>query len=192
MNSDTRNQFQLPDSQFSGSGNQSFLSQAAYQSFPNNMGMLPQQVQYSNMMSPMQQQNPLPDSNSSTQHLGMQSMNGMQQFQFPGQMNAHLLQSQASQLLNSNQFRPAQDWRSMLSAPDRQHVINQLYNTISAQIQRAQQGNPNGTHNQGRAEGLARSVEQHIYESANSRVSRTSFVYRTETHSLGKLSTENH
>jgi hypothetical protein len=169
MNSDTRNQFQLPDAQFSGNGNQSFLSQAAYQSFPNNMGRVPP---YTNIMSPMQQQNSLPDSNSSAQHLGMQSMNGMQQYQFPGQVNAHLLQSQASQLLNSNQSRPIPDWRSQLSAPDRQHVINQLFQTISTQIHRvSQQNNTNGAHMQARPETLARTLEQHIYETAQSRVS---------------------
>jgi hypothetical protein len=168
MNPESRNQFQMPEAQFSGNGNQSFLSQGSYQSFPQNMGMMPQQYQ------PVMQSF-IPNS---TDSLGMQAMNGMQ-YSMPGQMNAHLLQTQASQLMQNNQFRPTQDWRSQLSAPDRQHVINQLFTNISTLINNriTQQGSTPTPQMQQKAEGLARSLEQHIYETAQSRVSQYLFSF---------------
>jgi hypothetical protein len=183
MNPESRNQFQMPDAQFSANGNQSFLSQGSYQSFPQNMGMMPQQ--YQPVMSSFLQ--------NSTDSLGMQAMNGMQ-YSVPGQMNAHLLQTQASQLMQNPQFRPTPDWRSLLSSPDRQHVINQLFTNISALIHNriAQQGSTPTAQTQPKAESLARSLELHIYETAQSRVSHSLFLPKNKTHSLGQLFAKDH
>jgi hypothetical protein len=178
MNSDTRNQFQLPDGQFNGNGNQSFLSQESYQNFPQFNNNMMSQVQYTqpNMMTSFGQQPGLGDSGNQAHHLGMQAMNNMQfSNSNPGPYgNNQFLQAQASQMLNNPQFRQndVQDWKSQLSTVDRQHVISQLFQTMQTVVQAraSQQGIP-GPLDHSKIELLSRRLEQHIFDTVASRVS---------------------
>lgn len=195
MNSDTRNQFQLPDGQFSGNGNQSFLSQGSYQNFPQFNNNMMSQVQYTqpNMMTSFGQQPGLGDSSNPTHHLGMQAMNNMQFSNTnPGPYgNNQFLQAQASQMLNNPQYRQndAQDWKSQLSTVDRQHVISQLFQTMQnvVQARASQQGIP-GPLDHSKIELLSRRLEQHIFDTVASRVSLLLLVKRNRSHFIASLS----
>ncbi|KAI8897707.1 hypothetical protein BC833DRAFT_24152 [Globomyces pollinis-pini] len=70
-----------------------------------------------------------------------------------------------NQQVNFNQIRnQSADWRSHLSATDRYHVINQLGRAVHQALAGApQQTGP-------KVDNLARGLEQHIYETADSRV----------------------
>ncbi|KAJ3256839.1 hypothetical protein HK103_005083 [Boothiomyces macroporosus] len=162
MDSDSGNQFPA--------GNQSF--QQAFQQFPNqqftNNPMMLSQVQSfpqqpHNMMGQFVQQQPMIQINPQSDQMVQLQQNGMP-FNGVSQFSPQMMPNQAQLSGQNTQFRPAgSDWRTNLSATDRHHVIGQLGRAV-------QQALPPTYHTPERVDNLARSVEQHIYETADSRI----------------------
>ncbi|KAJ3269309.1 hypothetical protein HDV01_001595 [Terramyces sp. JEL0728] len=168
MDSDSGNQFPA--------GNQPF--QQAYQPFPNqqysNAPMMLSQVQSfpqqgHNMMTPFVQQQPLMHLNPQSDQMVQIQQNGMP-FNGVPQFSPQMMPNQTQLSGQNPQFRPAgSDWRTNLSATDRHHVIGQLGRAV-------QQALPPSYHTPDRVDNLARSVEQHIYETADSRANYLSKI----------------
>jgi hypothetical protein len=152
MNSDSGNNFLLnPGSQVNvTNGNQSFMQPGLqnYSQFNNNNNSMG----FSNMgqqsnVGFMQQQQGFPP----------EMIPGSQFVAVPMQLHNNFMQNSPT------------EWRGQLSAADRYHVINQLGKAV-------QQALPPTHQSPAKMENLARSLEQHIYENASTRVSNQSYL----------------